>query len=157
MGFKDALLRGVGRFFFERPAQKRSFDELAQELETTGTQILERLAGFSPRPEDHERLRHIIGIERWGQRRLRVFLGEPFVMDGHHPYKPAETLDWTALLDAFKEIRTQTLAMIDALSEPDAQHVAAVAHNEFGDFSAKGWLKYIEGHAASEAKRIKRA
>ena len=154
MGLKDALMRGIGGFFFERPGRKRSFEELAQELETTGRQIHERLAGVSPRPEDHTRLRHIIGIERWSQRRLRVFLGEPFEMDGHHPYKPAETLDWPALLDAFKETRAQTLVMIDALSKPNPDGVDAVLHNEFGAFSAKGWLKYIEGHATSEAKAI---
>ena len=90
MGLKDALMRGIGGFFFERPGQKRSFEELAQELETTGRQIGERLAGVSPRPEDHTRLRHIIVIERWSQRRLRIFLGEPFEMDGHHPYKPVD-------------------------------------------------------------------
>ncbi len=155
MGLKDSLLKGFGKLFFERPGRKRSFDELAQELDRSSTQIVERLAGVSPRPEDHTRLRHIIGIERWGQRRLRVFLGEPFVMDGHHPYKPAETLDWPALLDVFKETRAQTLAMIDALSEPNPEGVASVAHNEFGGFSTKGWLKYLNGHATSEAKYIK--
>ena len=155
MGLKSVLIEALGRWFFERPARKRSFDELAEELNRSSAQILERLAGFSPRPEDHERLRHIIGIERWSQRRLRVFLGEPFMLDGHHSYKPEENLDWPALLDAFKETRAQTLGMIDALSKPGAHSVAAVAHNEFGDFTAKGWLKYIEGHAASEAKRIK--
>ena len=155
MGLKSSLLEAVGRFFFERPGRKRSFEALAQELESSNTRIQERLAGFSPRAEDQERLRHIIGIERWGQRRLCVFLGEPFVMDGHHPYKPAETLDWPALLDAFKETRAQTLAMIDALSKPGAEEVATVMHNEFGALSARGWLKYLSGHAASEAKRIK--
>ena len=155
MGVKDTLLRAVGRFFFERPGSKLSFDELAQELETTSTQMLERLAGVSPQPKDHTRLRHIIGIERWGQRRLHVFLGEPFVMDGHHPYKPDESLDWPALLDAFKETRAQTLAMIDPLSQADTAGTASVEHNEFGAFSARGWLKYLSGHATSEAKQIK--
>ena len=155
MGLKDALLRGIGRFFFENPGRKRSFDELAQELERSGAQIGNRLAGFSPQPKDHERLRHIIGIERWGQRRLRVFLGEPFEMDGHHPYKPDETLDWPALLDAFRETCAQTLAMIDPLAQPDVADAAPVAHNEFGGLSARGWLKYLNGHAESEAKRIK--
>ncbi len=154
MGLKDSLLKGFGKLYFERPGRKRSFDELAQELDRSSTQIVERLAGVSPRPVDHTRLRHIIGIERWGQRRLRVFLGEPFVMDGHHPYKPAETLDWPVLLDVFKETRAQTLAMIDALSEPNPEGVALVAHNEFGGFSTKGWLHYLHGHAEGEAKRI---
>ncbi len=155
MGFKSTLLEFVGKIFFERPGSKRSFDELAQELESSGAQIEERLAGFSPAPKDRERMRHIIGIERWGQRRLRVFLGEPFVMDGHHPYKPDETLDWPALLDAFKETRAQTLAMIDTLAASNPESSDPVAHNEFGKFSARGWLKYIEGHARSEAKSIK--
>ena len=52
MGLKSTLLEVVGRLFFERPGRKRSFDELAQELNSSSTQILERLAGVSPRPEE---------------------------------------------------------------------------------------------------------
>ena len=45
--------------------------------------------------------------------------------------------------------------MIDALAEPNPEGLATVAHNEFGGFSARGWLKYLNGHAKSEAKMIK--
>ncbi len=155
MGLKKALLGFAGQFFFERPARNRTMAEIGRDLGKSGAQIMERLVHLSPRAEDLERMRHIIGIERWGQRRLRVFLGEPFEMDGHHPYKPDEAMDWPALLEEFTDTRRDTIAMIDDLVKPRAAAVSAVEHNDFGELTAKGWLMYLKGHANNEAKNIK--
>jgi len=43
----------------------------------------------------------VIGIERWGQRRLRMLLGEPPVSDEYDSYRPGEDLSMPALRDAF--------------------------------------------------------
>jgi hypothetical protein len=154
MGLRNTFFRVAGQLAFERPARKRSLAEHGRDLSQSGAQLLERLVGVSPRPEDRQRMRHIIGIERWGQRRLQVFLGEPFVRDGHHPYKPDETLDWPALLEAFKDTRRHTIALIDDLAKPGAHAVDTVAHNDFGALSTRGWLRYLKGHAEQEARRI---
>ena len=41
-------------------------------------------------------LRHITGIERWGQQRLQAFLGKAFVRDEFDGYQPATNLHATA-------------------------------------------------------------
>jgi len=153
MSLKETLIQFVGKMYFDRGGQKRTYAALSEALTKSGGIITTRLPNVPPTPTHMERLRHIIGIERWGQRRLQVFLGEPFMLDGHKPYKPAEDLSWQALLDAFKETRAETLALAERLSGADP--ASTVEHNQFGPFHAKGWLRYLNTHAWTEAKAIK--
>jgi len=152
MGLKETLFRFAGNRFFERPARRHSVVEHAARLSTSGDEVRERLARSAATPENVERLRHIIGIERWGQRRLRVFLGDPPTTDGHHAYKPTET-EWAALQTEFASTRADTVALAGQLTTVDPERT--VAHNQFGPLSVRGWLRYIQGHAHTESKRVK--
>lgn len=152
MGFKESLYHFAGNRFFERPARRHSVVEHAARLSTSGDEVRQRLSRSAATPKNVERLRHIIGIERWGQRRLRVFLGDPPTTDGHHPYKPTET-EWSGLLTEFASTRADTVALAGQLATVDLERT--VAHNQFGSFSVRGWLRYIQGHASTESKLMK--
>ncbi|HEX8674788.1 MAG TPA: hypothetical protein VF710_23010 [Longimicrobium sp.] len=95
MGFKQGFFQWAGRMMFERPVRSQSVVDIASTLSSSGDEVRERIAGKEGTPANVARLRHIIGIERWGQQRLRVFLGDPFEPGGHHPHKPTDT-DWRA-------------------------------------------------------------
>ena len=117
MNLKQSFFAFAAWLFFERPAGKRSLAAHAEALRQSGQEIDHRLAALTPTPAHHEGLRHVVGIERWGQRRLRVFLGEPLVMDGHHPYKPDAAADWAALRRAFDETRAETIRLAGRLAD----------------------------------------
>lgn len=152
MGLKDRIYQWAGQRFIERPASRMSVVDLAAALSASGDEVRGRLAKVGASPRNVARLRHIIGIERWGQRRLRTFLGEPPVTDGHHPYKPTET-EWGALLTEFASARADTVALAAELTTADPR--ATVPHNQYGPFTARGWLRYLNGHARMEAKLMR--
>lgn len=138
----------------ERPASWRTFDELAFLLERSQKKLASRLTNAKDTPEARDKLRHIIGIERWGQRRVRVALGEDSVQDEHHPYKPDEDADWQALQQAFHSTREETVALTRKLEEADVQPDQRIPHNYFGPLTLRGWLRYLRVHANLEARSI---
>ncbi len=152
MGFKESVFHWVGRVMFERPAAKKSVAEHVAALGASGEEVRARIAGKRAKPRNVEALRHIIGIERWGQQRLRVFLGEPLVMDGHHAYKPTGT-DWDALQAELASTRAETIALAGRLATTDLPRT--VPHNQFGPLTARGWLQYIRGHARTESRLMR--
>ena len=144
----------VVEYVFERPVRERRYAELADELHVAGERVALRLER-ARRPEaTRELARHIIGIERWGQSRLRVALGEPFVRDEHHPYKPATDASWSELLAAFRDTRSETVAIARALSDTPPDVTWRVEHNGLGPMSARGWLRYLQLHADLESRRL---
>lgn len=151
MKLRDQVMRLGVPWFVERPASRCSYAQLSLALEQTGPQILARIRKTrSSRAE--KTIRHIIGIERWGQRRLQVALGEPLLMDGHHPYKPPEGLTYERLAEEFQATRQQTLALAKHLeSAPDSEKIP---HNSLGPLSVKGWLFYLNVHADLESRRL---
>ena len=54
----------------ERPVRHQGLAAQLTGLERAGTKLEVRLQKAAGTPRDHEVLRHIVGIERWGQRRL---------------------------------------------------------------------------------------
>ena len=152
MGLKDRIYQWAGQRFIERPASRMSVVDLAAALSATGDEVRARLAKVGASPRNVARLRHIIGIERWGQRRLRVFLGEPPATDGHHPYKPTET-EWGALLTEFASARADTVALAAELTTVD--HRETVPHNQYGPFTVRGWLRYLQRHARMESNLLR--
>lgn len=153
MSLKQRLFRFAGQRFFERPAQKLTFQEHVDALRTSGEELRRVLAELPGSERQRQLLRHVIGIERWGQRRLQVFRGEPFVLDGHQPYKPAENASWEELRGEFASTREATLRVAEELNDCSASGL--VPHNDFGELSARGWLRYLNGHAEREMKRAK--
>ena len=139
----------------ERPAGSRSLGELAATLQASGEELARRFAGAEGSDKNREKLRHIISIERWGQRRLRVGLGETFVADESRAYKPAPDTEWSALQGEFSKTRGETLELADRLSQEGVDPTMTVPHNQFGPLTLRGWLRYLETHASFEGKRIR--
>lgn len=153
MGLREYVYHFAGERFFDRPGESQSLAEHAEGLRSSGEAIQARLAPVSAGERHREVLRHVVGIERWGQRRLRVLLGEPFVDDGHQPYKPPSEAPWDALLDEFRATREETVRLAGALAAAGPE--GKVRHNDFGEMGAGGWLRYLRRHADMETKRVR--
>jgi hypothetical protein len=100
-------------------------------------------------------VRHITGIERWSQNRLRCFLGTAYARDEYDSYQPGPALDLSGQIAAFQETRQETLALARQLQEAGVPDTATVAHNDFGPLTARGWLSYMTTHASRESTKIK--
>ena len=155
MAIRDILFSVLREFLVERPARKASINELADKLSVSGQALSIRFGGIANRDANREALRHIIGLERWGQRRLRVFLGEPFVRDEYDGYRPSENFSWNDLREDFSQARAETVTLAEQLMQKNVMSNVTVLHNDFGPLTAKGWLKYMLDHAIRESMRIK--
>ena len=155
MGLKDRLSHFAGRVYFDKPALRQSLAEHAAALRESGEEINAGLAGAAGNEKQRARLRHVIGIERWGQSRLRVFLGDAFISAGHRPHLPPDSASWDELVREFGEMRAETVALAERLAAE--QPTTTVSHNQFGELSAHGWLRYVNGHALRELRGVKGA
>lgn len=139
--------------FFERPGKRAGLESLQGKLQTTQATIEERLSAAAGSEKDIKTLRHVIAIERWGQRRIKVALGEEFLEDENHAYKPEPDTPWADLKQQFTQTREQTLALTDELKGETLN--VRVPHNDLGPMTLLGWLSYLNSHANLETKRIK--
>jgi hypothetical protein len=138
-------------------ARSRSIEQLATELEDSGRVLDARLAGLPDTHAHRAVLAHWIGIERWGQRRLRVALGEPFLDDVHHPYKPDEAEGVEQLRRTFAATRSETVELARGLCEAGVDPGTTVRHNDLGDLSVVSWLAYLLQHPEQESRaRLRR-
>lgn len=138
------------RWGIERQAQTMSLDELKRWLQESGERISDKFARASNNRLNQEAAKHVIGIERWGQRRLCVLLGEPPIQDEYNSYRPDDLNDIKALCDAFKGTRAETLTVIDRLKAAGVAPDRTTFHNQYGDLSVRGWLRYLNDHAIRE-------
>ncbi len=149
---RDQIMKLVKPVFIEWPVRERSLKDLREEFINTVEPIEARIRKAKT-PEAEEIIRHIIGIERWGQSRLRVALGDPLVMDEHHDYKPPQGLGKDILLREFRKTRIGTLELIELLKGTiDPQYIP---HNAMGPLSTRGWLYYLCQHALWESRRLR--
>lgn len=154
MALADLLRKPIVSLFLVRPGRKRSLTEWAQKLAQDGEAIVQRIAAKQT-PQASTTLRHIIGIERWGQRRLQAALNEPFVQDEYDGYQPGAADDWATLLDAFRTTRQATVALAQQLAATGITDQVVVPHNQFGPLPVRAWLSYLNTHANLESKRIR--
>ena len=153
MGLKESLSHFMGRAYFDKPARKLSLAQHAAELRRSGDDIRARLARAEGNEKQRAKLRHVIGIEKWGQSRLRVFFGDPFASAGHRTHLPPEGAPWSELVRGFGEMRGETVAIAERLAAENP--ATTVSHNQFGELSAHGWLRYVNGHALRELGGLK--
>ena len=147
----------VRRPMAERHARGRGIEQLASELEASGRALDARLAGLPDTPGHRAALAHWTGIERWGQRRLRVALGEPLLDDLHQPYKPNEADGIAALGQSFADARAETVHLAHRLRAVGVDPSTTVRHNDLGDLSIVGWLAYLLQHPEQESRvRLRR-
>lgn len=149
------IVSTIFRAIIQLQIRNKSLDQLTARAEESGKTILTRLADKSDTPQNRQYLRHIIGIERWGQRRLKTLLGEPAIQDEYDGYQPAETLDFKALRNAFKQTRTETVVLVRKLQKKGVAEKGTANHNGMGDVSVPIWLGYLTTHANFESKRLR--
>lgn len=155
MGLKETIMQAVAGVFVERPGQSKSLAEWQAALEAGGVAIDRRAAAAKDPVQASKVLRHISGIERWGQRRLRTLLGEPPVTDEYDSYRPGVDLTLDEQREVFRQTRAATVELAAMLSTTGVGDSATALHNEFGPLSARGWLRYLELHANLESKKIR--
>ncbi|WP_034386551.1 hypothetical protein [Deinococcus sp. YIM 77859] len=142
----------------ERPAGRMSYAELGQSLERSGILLAQRAARAADTDVNRGILTHIIGIERWGQNRLRVALGQQaFVRDEHHPYKPGAGTTLRELQALLSQTRAQTVELAWRLHDAPPPEGTTVEHNGLGPLTPKGWLRYLTQHADIESRRLRGA
>ncbi len=144
----------VLRSSFERSGGKFSLQELSTQLEESTDVIAKRMRNAQDTEKNLELIKHIAGIEAWGTRRLRVFLGEPPLSDEYDGYRPDEETK-EALIAAFLTIRENTLNTVREISENNSSESLKVEHNDFGAMTLKAWIAYIKGHAFIETRKMK--
>lgn len=139
--------------FLELPARVIGMEGLLNHLENSRLAFQKRMQSLSGRPNNQKILAHIIGIERWGQRRIRVALGELQIDDEYDPYLPPEQ-DWQFLQEAFLTTRQATIGLGKSLRMAGIDPHMRIQHNQFGAISVLGWLYYLNLHARIESFRF---
>jgi hypothetical protein len=152
-----ALRKFAGDLLLEKPGRRKSLAQWSEALAASGEKLARRVeAAQGDEARNRARLNHIIGIERWGQRRLRVFLGQPPVRDEYDGYRPGGNVPLAELVAAFRSARAETIEIVQMLAEvPPDTLPATVDHNQYGPLSVYAWLRYLDMHAAWEARRIR--
>lgn len=133
----------------------RSIEDLARRLEVSREPVEARVFGAADTPANREAINHLLGIERWGQRRLRVALGAPFERDSYRGYRLPDDASLAELQAAFRDTRSATVALARELQRAGADPGRTVPHNDLGDLTLVEWLAYLDGHAARERFRIR--
>ncbi len=140
----------ASRLFYHVMTKGKDYADLLAQLERTQDVVYTRMLNAKDTTLNRERAAHVIGIERWGARRLRVLLGEPLVMDEYDGYAPSTALSMAELAEEFKQTREATAALVRQLRDAGVKLDQTVKHNEAGDLSAAGWIYYVENHAWRE-------
>lgn len=139
----------------ERPGGKWTMAAWGEKLATSGVSIGHRLDKYSDSERNRQVLSHIIGIEQWGQSRLRVGLGEPFKEEEYNTYRPSRSRSWEQLKAEFRMTRKRTVALAEALDDNQVDQFMQVKHNRYGMITLGAWLRYLDMHANLESKRMK--
>lgn len=130
----------------------KSVDDLLTELDASGSRITQSLMDKTPTERNYRVLSHIIGIERWGQSRLTVLEGDPFVGGEYDPYRPPVGLSWNELQDQFKDTRAETLRIVKRIGDrPESPDYMTALHNDFGELNLTAWAFYLRIHAEQTA------
>lgn len=155
MGVKETISGFVAHHLIEKPAGKKSVADLASEL-ALGSQIIDERAAKAGNAEKARAvLRHLTGIERWGQRRLRVFLGDKPTNDEYDGYRPGADLTLEEMRATFRSTRAETVKLAERLARSKVAPDATVEHNSFGPISLRAWLGYLQTHANWESKKMR--
>ncbi|HAJ36410.1 MAG TPA: hypothetical protein DCL15_12025 [Chloroflexi bacterium] len=141
--------------FIERPGRAKSYAEWKAALTASGAAIDQRAATAKDSVQASKVLRHIAGIERWGQRRMQMLLGAPPIQDEYDDYRPGANLTLAEQREFFRQTRANTLALVDQLQAAGVSDAVTAPHNDFGPLTARGWLRYLDMHASLESKKIR--
>jgi hypothetical protein len=153
--FIENIFQSAAPLVLDPPLFRPSLEQIRLRMKKSGERIKQQLTAARASPENCRQLCHIIGIERWGQRRLQVALGEPLLLDEYDDYRPSRDHTWNELLADFTTTRAATLENIRKLEAAGLPDKLRIRHNEFGDLSPRGWLRYLDMHASMETRKLK--
>ncbi len=139
----------------EWPARRLSYTQLDERLQKTGRYVEQKMANAPDLPRNVEAAKHIVGIERWGQRRLRTTLGEALVMDEYDSYRPEALNSLPALTEQFRETRNDTRQLLKQLQDAGVALDDTIPHNELGPTTVRGWIIYLAQHASRDSMGIR--
>lgn len=152
--YHEKIIKTVAPKVLDGMMSGRDISSLTVELAQAGEKLRDTL---ETRPDtEHNRrvLSHLIGIERWGKRRLLVALGEPLIKDEYDGYRPRADRSWEELKAAFLKTRHDTVNIAHQLAQVDPN--LRIPHNMFGDLSVLDWLFYLRLHADAEVQKMQR-
>ena len=152
---KELIQGAVAGLLIEKPGAKRTLPEWISQLENDGKTIEARVNRAKNEQKAQIVLRHITGIERWGQQRLQVFLGKAFVRDEFDGYQPATNLSTQQQVAEFNKTRAETIAIVRKIAAANLNSNKTVEHNQIGQLTLRGWLRYLDIHANLESKKIR--
>ena len=138
----------------ERGAKGKSVNELIAQLRTGHQTLLNQIDGAEDNKTNRAQLSHAIGIERWGQSRLRVVLGAPLNMEEYYGYRPAREVPVDQLVQQFDETRQETLVIAEELTAVANVASKEVEHNLMGNMSVPSWLFYLDMHSNFELRKV---
>ena len=141
--FPQSIVFALIRRVVERRAGKLTYADFTQRLSAAGAPIVARFGAAADTPENRAQANHVIGIERWGQRRLSTALGEAPVTDEYDGYKEPATFTMAQLRDAFSATRAGTLQIIAKLQQGAIPITRTAVHNDLGPLSMGGWLTVL--------------
>ncbi|MEM7029987.1 MAG: hypothetical protein AAF629_10515 [Chloroflexota bacterium] len=148
----------IGKLFrmamIDRQAKNKDVAELRQQLVENKKMLTDKLAVATDSEENRQQIRHVIGIERWAQSRLKVVLGEPFKQEEHDGYLPANNKPVANLAQVFDETRQETLTIAQQLAEVSSVETQVVNHNAMGAMTVRSWLQYIDTHGTYELRKL---
>jgi hypothetical protein len=149
------LIKWGAYLTIERPVRKLPIPQLLNQLEQSKITLSDHLNACPDTPDNRRLLCHLVGIERWGQRRLRVALGEPFLAEEYDHYRPSTERSWDELKREWDTTRQATLELVNTIIQANPSADLKINHNQYGSLSIKGWLRYLDVHASGEGKHIK--
>ena len=152
MGFAGKIFRVM---LIDRKAKNLSMDALFNQMKDGKIQVQQNHRMAIDNPRNRELMAHVIGMERWGQSRLRTLLDEPLVLEEYDGYRPADSLDMPALGETFESARQHTLALVEELQNAGIPLTKTALHNQMGKMSLAGWLFYLNMHATMESSKMK--
>jgi hypothetical protein len=152
---KNWIQSAVTGLLMERPAQKLTLAEHITQLAETGEALAYHYSQCPDTEANRTQLAHVITIERWGQDRLRAFLGEPLPDNTSDAYRPAADMTWHDLQDEFTAVREATLALTQQIAGHETDDTKTVLHDQYGKLTVRGWVHYLNTHANLESKRIR--
>ncbi|MFM7679694.1 MAG: DinB family protein [Roseiflexaceae bacterium] len=155
MTIRARFLHFIAGFVFERPVRRLSADQIRQRLSNGVTTVVAAMRAASD-THTHQRVAtHIIGIERWGQARLRELLTRTHTSEEYDHYRPA-VASMTHLADLMTNTRAETIAVFDQLCAAGITTTQVAHHNMFGAMTLAGWLQYLNAHASLESRKLRK-
>ncbi|MFC4638732.1 DinB family protein [Deinococcus hohokamensis] len=153
---KDDVKEFVVARVLEAPAGRSSYTELGQGLERAGTFLAGRAVRAADTPANREVLGHIISIERWGQERLKVALGQRAALrDEARQYRPPQDASLRELRELLSQVRSGTVDLVRQLHAAPPEDSLTVDHNGLGPLTAKAWIRYLTQHADLESRKLR--